>query len=73
MWTPVKMNGRPAPRKGSVVCLDCGAAEFAVSKSDLANLEKVTPLRQNESFRQDEFDKPSHRQTVVTISMRING
>jgi hypothetical protein len=66
MWTPVKINGHPAPRKG-------GTAEFAVSKSDLANLEKVTPLRQNESFKQDEFDQPGPRQTVVTISLRING
>ena len=70
MWTPVKMNGHPAPRKGSLVCLDCGTAEFTVSKSDLANLEKVTALRRNESFKQD---KPGHRQTVVTISPRING
>jgi len=45
----------------------------AVSKSDLANLEKVTPLRQIESFKQDEFDKAAGRQTVVTISPRING
>jgi hypothetical protein len=42
----------------SLVCLDCG---IAVSKSDRANLEKVTPLRQNESFKQDKFDKPGHR------------
>ena len=73
MWTPVKMNGHPAPGKGSLACLDCGTAEFAVSKSDLANLEKVTPLRQNESFKQDQFDKPGRRQTVGTISLRING
>jgi len=59
--------------KGSLICLDCGSAEFAVSKSDLANLEKVTPLQQNEPFKQDQFDKPGHRQTVVTISLRING
>jgi hypothetical protein len=62
-----------APRQRSLVCLDCGTAEFAVSKSDLASLERVTPLRHNESFKQDEFDKPGQRQTVVTVSLRING
>jgi len=38
------MNGHPAPRKGSLVCLDCGIAEFAVSKSDLANRTKSDPV-----------------------------
>ena len=36
-------------------------------------MERVTPLRQNEPFKQDEFYKPGHRQTVVTILLRING
>jgi hypothetical protein len=37
------------------------------------NLQRMTPLRQNESFKQDKFYKPRRRQTVMTVSLRING
>jgi hypothetical protein len=43
IWTPVKLNGHPAPCKGSLVCLDCGTAEFAGPKSELRQLTESDP------------------------------